>query len=513
MRRIIIAISLIFLMIGCVPSFKEEILSICKEKGYTENQAIVIYHAVLVKELMVVDKDDGSRQIKYDDYLTAEEALININDMIESIDSIFLPENYATKIGGLLRDYPKIKKDLEKERIVLKFLSDRVTGLKTYNKFKELKLSQDPDKYFLGVIDPSVDIKDKFKFICKNVEEKRNDGKGGLKKIEDLAHSFYYEVRKQDPKYPNDKNRFIYEGKTINLNIKVYDTGNDHTGDYVEVFRGSESSPAMKLFKDESGSLSIAVIDRDTEGTFGYMIPDVVKKVYGIPKSNIAVYLSKDDTFIQDLYFEEKTKDKDIKPHINDNKLFFVKAGGLELKDEYEINKEGWTVPVEYKNATGSNFKQYAVMEKPGKELLAEAKENKSIVYGKIKYIVKKYHSFKSEYLDGMGNVIEYYKPLPGYSNRVITSIFIKGKKLEIDKLGEQTVIGFPSLFAYEKPYIIQYSEGSNKWDFRYKLIDMDDDGKYESRKKIANNSAIECNGDKVIKEKSVPSSYGHRDI
>jgi len=41
----------------------------------------------------------------------------------------------------------------------------------------------------------------------------------------------------------------------------------------------------------------------------------------------------------------------------------------------------------------------------------------------------------------------------------------------------------------------------------------MDDDGKYESRKKIANNSTIESNGDKVIKEKSVSSNYEYHNM
>uniref|UniRef100_A0A6M3IQF1 Lipoprotein n=2 Tax=viral metagenome TaxID=1070528 RepID=A0A6M3IQF1_9ZZZZ len=496
---------LLLLFVGCL-NFKDHVIKISKEKGYTAEQADVIYHAVLQKELMDVEKD-GSRTIKYDNYLTADDVLSQVDEMIEAIDTAFKPENKMTKVGRTLRDFPKMKEALEKNRRVLKFMSDRITGLKTYNEFKKLQTGKKEKKYSFDLLNPLVDVKDEFKFTSKTIEDAREKGK--LTVIEDLIHMFDFEVKNQDPKYPNDTNRFIYEKKYVNLRIVVYDIGSDHSGDYVEVFRDFEYAPAMKIFKNEQDQLNIVVIDRDKYNEFGYMIPDVVREVYGIPKEKIAIYLTKDNTFVDDLYYEKPTEKEKIVPYINDNKLFFVKVGNIQLIDEFEINKNGWDIPIEYKDRLGNNYKPFVILKKPEKELIEQAKKDNVPVYGQILYVVRQYTSLKNEYMAGMGNVVEYYTPIDRFAFRDIAGLTINKRKIIIDQPGLPTTMGMSSIFTGTSPCIIEYSEGTNKWDIRYKLVDNDGDGKFEARKKIANTDTINPGEDILIKEKVVSHSYG----
>jgi len=465
---------------GCVQPYKHYVRQVAKEKGFTQEQAEVIYHGVLIKEMME-EKEDGNREIKYD-WASNTDVLDKIDEMKGDLNNIL--NSKETKIIKMLEGFPGMKESIEKNGRIVKFMEDIVKTHYLKNKFDALVNSNymyDPneDKFDVKIFAPGAEnLEEKLKFITTSVEEAKN--LGDLKSIEDFNIAFDYKQKEQDPKHPYDTNKVIYKDKRLALSIKVFDLNGDNIGDYLELYRvkedgTAESKPALKIFTSiDSNVLNVMVLDKDNEdSTIGYGIPDDVDKIWGLTNDQLARQIFEHSFLLRQILSHDKKKET---VDSQGNQIFITKAGEVTIP-EYEMSQDpkGWKIPLEYKNHMRTNYTLEVMLDT----------ENESPGLGKkIKYIAKKWHSPLSEYLPVRGKVVEYYEVKDEFKDKKVINATIDGKKITMDILDEETKTAYDSYFLEKNPVAIDYTVGN----YRFRIIDLDDKTGYEARKKIADN-------------------------
>lgn len=469
---------------GCSPPYKQHVRDIAAEKGYTEEQAEVIYHGILVKEIMTVN-DDGTRSIDYD-WASNHDILLKIKDMKDDIKAIL--ETQEPKTVKMLDEFGDMRESIEKNGKIVKFMEDVVRTHHLKEKFdgnmESYWYDEKSDKFDAKIFKPGEDLEEKLKFTADYVEEAKS--MGNLKSIENFKLEFDYKEKVPHPDYPGDINKDIFKDRRLALRVKVFDTGEDNVGDYVELYRvkpdgTDEDKPAVKIFSSmNNDKVNLMVIDKDDElmGP-GYGLPDLVERIWGINDEQIAMQLFQNKDLLKHIF--EKIEKKKM-PKQRDNEVFITKAGKIEVP-EYEISKdpEGWKVPMKYKNKKDINYTLEIIFaenedKKPEEEMLKQ-----------IKYIAKKYHSATSEYQPVKGKVVEYYEPKAEYADKNILNAEVSGKKMTLDLVGQETKIAFNNYFTEVEPVAIDFTSR----DIRYRIVDLDGQNGYEARKKISKNGGM----------------------
>jgi len=459
-------------LFSCMP-YKETVMDIAKKRGYTEEQAEVIYHGVLVNEMMVKN-EDGTRKINYN-WISTKRILEQIESTKDDLDGFLSYKNKG--FAKIVDDFPGMRESLEKSRRVAQFIEDTLRSHHLYSKFKGLKAGsyydEESDKFDLKLLDPRQDLEKSLSFTSKYVEEAKKQGTLDL--VENFRLEFDYKEKNPDPNHPEDTNKFIFENKRKAIVVKIFDSNGDNIGDYAELFRikennSLESKPALKMFNTlNNETLNLAIIDEDCEkDSNGYGMPDFVETIYGIQKDQIALQISSNEKLMGRL-FGSSTKSK--KPVVKQNEAFIVEAGKVNIPEyEFSENSEGWKIPLEYRDKKEGNYTlKIKFVEANGK--------------GKqIEYILKEWHNPNSETIPVRGRVIEYYKVKPEFSKNNILNISILDKKISMDLEGELTKTAFDNFFLQEQPTAIEYTFGNN----RFRIIDLDNKPGYEARKIIA---------------------------
>ncbi|MBU4501026.1 MAG: hypothetical protein KKA79_00420 [Nanoarchaeota archaeon] len=484
---------------GCAPPYKQHVRNIATEKGYTSEQAEVIYHGILVKEIMAVN-EDGTRTINYD-WASNQDILLKIKDMKDDIEAILNDTN--PKTVKMLDEFGDMKESIEKNGKIVKFMEDVVKTHHLKEKFdgnmESYWYDEKSDKFDAKIFKPGKDLEEKLKFTAKYVEEAK--AMGNLKVIENFKLEFDYKEKHPDPNYPGDKNKAVYKDKRLALRVKVFDTGEDNVGDYVELYRvrpdgTDEDKPAVKIFSSmDNDKVNLMVVDKDDElmGP-GYGLPDIVERIWGINDEQIAMQLFQNKALLAQIF--EKIEKKKM-PEQRDNEVFITKAGKVEVP-EYEISKapEGWKVPMTYKDKTDLNYTLELIF---AENEVTEDMKPKEAMLKQIKYIAKKYHSATSAYSPVKGKVVEYYEPKAEYANNNILNAEVSGKKMTLDLVGQETKTAFNNYFTEMEPVAIDFTSR----DIRYRIVDLDGKPGHEARKKISKNGGM------ASMKKATVSDYG----
>ncbi len=333
------------------------------------------------------------------------------------------------------------------------------------------------------------DVSELFKFSVDRIETAKE--RGLLKLIEEsgVFMDRKYDKKKQDLGSPDDRNKFVWQSRSIALRIHFYkvidvEKPENNQPDYVEAYRVTdlkegkqEAKPCVRAFA-KSG-VFVVLIDKDAEGEQGYGLPDEVLELSGFSTSN-EVFSSRQ---LWNMVFKEKEEVNRTRPK---QKQVFVEIAKLgqeinvweDAKDE-----KGWLVPFKYRNSSGSNY-----------NVKLKFKERKGNNPDELKY--RRIEAFAKEYTAGSkhepaaGAAVEYFQPKAPYDGEFLKAEVLHAqdtKKLEFSyKNGKQeTVVLVPdtSELIEAEPYAIEYTEGEIRWH----LEKRDGSKVYNKRKQVSN--------------------------
>ncbi len=519
MRRVLLALTAIFLLAGCVTTAKQGCIDEMKSRypNYTEEERLTFFYGAKGKgciqewflKVVKKDKDDpGSLEIDYqkiklDKILAVERK--QRDDLRGILDTD--PKNEETyrlieEMG--LRPY------FEAEERSLTFRTVRLELLLNYNEFRkllgEIDGSRESDerrksytaKIFLPTFDPERDTP----FTAKYVETAKKDGK--LVLIGKTMVFDYERLGKKetDPEFPNDPNRFLWKERVEGLEISIYkmmnhDNPRDKNPNYLEATRivqnfdkngtlvstGRESKPALRMFVSPTETLDIVVLDTDREGDLGFGLPDVVEKLVSGIVTGKDLYLQYQPLLAR--LFEEKLKDKRKPiPQVKPQKLEIAAAGTPVNPWEKSSSTNGWSVPHDYKSEKKDNYKIEIVLKPKKADDISSVRQ--------IDFVAKIYYSATNSWQSVKGEVVEYYLLLPPFNEKDILETkvdYSNKKKLTIEREGHPSISGVvnpgKNSFTSDRPIAIDFSEGETRW----RIADRDKTGVYMYRMEISKSS------------------------
>ena len=431
-------------LFSCEPTFIQHIKDICKEREYTVEQTEDIIHQVLVKDIMI-EAEDGSRKINYD-YLSVADALKKVIELRNSIKQIL--ESDSMGIQMIRRDFKSFDDNLKTNQKILTYIEKVLKEASLQARFQAMIASstyrEEETKFNLESIYPYTPVI----LEAKYVEAARKNNTLEPVEVFNLDTSFKREV----PDSLNPKETKVV-WKVATIKVIVYDTKQDGIGNYVEIFKDDIEKPVVRLFTSLYGSTpDIAIIELEDSGE------SVIKTIYGLSGYRMADKVYKTMDLVETLYKESTILD--IKFIEEKNHAFIVETDPQAELEEYETSETGWTIPFAFKNTKEDNFSIDLVVEE-----------------GIVKYI--------SVTWKGTGDVAEFFAmKSPDFSSYPIEYFDLDKYKNVISVLPDEGIEIKAKFthFCKDQPYMIDYTLGKN----RYRIVDLDGDGVFESRKKIA---------------------------
>lgn len=498
---ILLLLALFLFSFGCKENIEGKVKKKAGDYKWNKDEAEVAF-VIANRRLMAEEMKDkkgafkvNARRIKIKDVLK------KTDEIIESVDAVLGTSderwrNYL-EVNGL-------RSEFERERKKHKIVRDRLQLVYLNSRFYELLgLSRNIDDYNGSMSGAPYSLKYllsdeevlKYDFVAKMDELK---AKGKFREFQTVVYFITDEMaqKMKDPNYPDDSNRFVWKKIRRGLEIKTYlASGENPLGgeaEYIEATRieiamsdkgetiKRESKPVLRIFSSGYRKLSVAVVDADFEGDYGFGMPDEIFELSGI-KNGAAVL--KDEKLVAYL-FGQKEKNEMPKYVKKEQNIEIVKAGERPI-DEWETSDEpnGWQVGFRYKDQMSQNYKIKVIYKTNGSAASANPHSGKR----EIEAIAKEYYIPGEPNKPSVGAVVEYYRPISPYDKNDILDAEAKGKKLTIYREGESAVTGIiqnkNNIFIQDKPFRVDYTEGEQRW----RLEDRkENDGVFESKKKIS---------------------------
>ena len=388
-------------------------------------------------------------------------------------------------------------------------------GIPNYKSLLQMKTNKDNPQtaYNIRFVSPFEKIDPVKLFSVAAIEAARRTGK--LEKIQAYSFPFYEQVRRQDPKKPDDPNAKIWVHELRRVKVEAYDSNGDKDKniDYIVVFKstgqhknGKEifdkflERPSLQIFRSPgSSNPNVMILDKN-----GDAFPEKVDNIPGIDHSKDLLFFKKSETI--DILFSEDDEGKDLEEKLKGymkgyqppEQHFDVAMVGETKIKEFKTNDDGWPLPAHfnYKNARANNFKVEIIWEMPTK------KDGSNMNYKKIKMLKKIYHAPDNAHSEGEGNVVEYFRLPKEYTQRDIREATVTGTKnqtLDIQRKGKAKESWHIDDILPNAPFFaIEYDKGDN----RELLVNQNN--------KTEANSAYEAK--KIISKKSPPKTTYSRD-
>ncbi len=449
------------LLVGCKPkTFETELRNILQNeyKMTPEEAEVGVVGGLRPKYGKQVKKDEKEVWEPNYDSVTIKQRIKQHEEMANDLEQLL---SFRNKENTHFIDEFQIRGKLEKDEKAIQFNLNKLRLVGLYKEFSTLMGIPEDEAKKIGEIEliyPLSPLESQLQFDAKYVREAKKANCLTIIDEWNLAYAFSLEI--PNPAYPEiDKTkRTIWAKKQVALRIVSYDTElqGDHQADYMEIYRGNEKKPAIKIFRSASAPvLDVAVIDYDAAGERGHGIPDEVVNVSDIQRP-IDVYNAKKE--LLEKLFHEKKKLERIRPHEKEMIVSIVRVGenresqriGEVLNAEHNL-KDGFSVPFEYLSRDGKNYTL-------AYNLKGKADEEEH----EIKWVAKRY-MVPGTAIDVAGRVVAYYRVKPEYREHVI-NLGVDGRRMTISRAGQVDVSGFDAIFVESEPYRITYDYGTSRW-------------------------------------------------
>lgn len=473
----------------------------------TEDERLALFYGAKGKGCVhewyfELDKN-GVPQIAYQK-IKLNEVLNTDLKQLKDLDEVLDPKNESW--FKLLQE-TGFRPYLEAQERALKYRVARLQLVLNHEKFKEFMgevdsaVGQDHRLgYEVRIFFPEFDPAKETPFRVKHIKEAKRNGKLAL-----IGKTIVFDHealgrKEQDPEYLSDPNRFTWEKVTSGIEVSLYkimdaSLPGDKNPHYLEATRLSyqldkdgrilsmqrESKPALYIFVSPSEQLDLVVLDSDREGTLGFGLPDVVEKLAMGIITGKDLYLQHQSLLARLFESDEKQKQRRMPPSPRDQKFQVAEAGTPVDPWEKSPSPQGWNIALEYKGDKKDNFHLEVVL-KPNKP-------DDSSWVKQISHVKRVYHLPGKEWQSVKGEVVEYYRPLPEFSEKNIVEArvdFSNRKRLTVEREGQPSISGVvvpgKNTFIEEHPYRIDYTEGATRW----RLEDRDKTGVLMYRMEIS---------------------------
>ena len=232
------------------------------------------------------------------------------------------------------------------------------------------------------------------------------------------------------------------------------------------VFR--EDRPAIRGFMTTSSKrVDLLVVDIDRQGTAGYGVPDIIKKITGITTGR-DLYL-KHRSMLRDYLFQraiEEAQRHEFYIPEHSQELQIVYRGQVDVKVWEDCPAEGCQVPYDY-------------LDHPWMAglVFTDDTADGDVEVKQILYFTRQFSSVRQ--------VTEYYKPLPDYAGRDVLRALAMGHSWEVWVRGKPVVEGGLEIFAQPHPYMVEYTDPADD-SLIWRLVDDDGDGQFDRRRAVA---------------------------
>lgn len=410
-----------------------------------------------------IEAEDGTLVVD-PSKVTVDDVLVTVESILDDIEWV-LDSKRSPRWRALLLEMPSLREAFEREEERWLYIKSQLNKVRIYNSFLEAlgqipKASEKP--YDILYLWPE---NTQFDWSAPHIEKAKEEGR--LKEVERgffyVYTPFGYKV--EDPSVTAE-GTYIWKPKLEGFLVISYAILNDEEpdelyADYVEIFRArlvedkvqTEKLPCLKAFRKLSGSrLEVAVVDYDHEGEPGYGEPDSVKSIYVDTGWEILqCYKELREELAKSRVTEREEQREIVLPPLE---LVIAPVGSIdEYKGEY--NPDGWTVPYEYKDEHGVNYRTYIIEEELPDDY----------PFSRIAYIVKVWAD---------GAVYEYWTPKPEYSGDMET-LYATSRNLVLQPVGKAKV-ELATDQVIDKLYRIVYKYG----DVWVELIDLDGVGRLQ---------------------------------
>lgn len=502
--KAVFVLGLLLFVSACArPTFvvaRDEAIDPSGEFKYNRKQAeIAAERAVLT---LAATYKDGKWELKRD-IVKVEEMKKLLTDRAKSLDLLL---RYDDKWSARFIDWLKgMRPAIEREERATLWALQQIQLVHTYNEFVDLVghlpkeligsdteyfFEHSPKNYSIRMLYPAKDIA-QIPFTASYLEEAKKQNK--LKLVDSFTVLDSQNYSEKIPDF-EDANKFSWDKRERGWTILSYkitatsDRPNDNVVQYIEVFRVDantlkiEELPALRGFLAAGASnTTVFILDYDKAGENGFGSPDAVKKILQNIITGRDLYdnesLRKD--LLVELYERPRNnKDRPERRRPPDPPVYVeIVPMGKKLKvDIWEMKKEGWNVPISFKDL----FKNLEVVYgKPDKDDLEKIKSGQ--ITGDLKKISLLIREFK---MSGETVVVEYWKPKAEYLKMNVRSI--------TGGIGASATYtlqrkGFPK----EEAEIEYFGDKITQVDYFYgglwfRIVDEDGDGTFEKRRQIA---------------------------
>lgn len=469
--KIFLIVSTAICFSACAPTYRDTYLKDAQDKGFNKKQQLASYGYSF--RPLFTEESSGTVKIAYW-RLSKTRVREKLDSLLEDMDSIL---SYTDEGNYRYVDAWGLRPQLEHKEKVLEAIRARVRLAELQDQFNsligEIPRNEKIRERVFGYDDRKIffenDLTKNDHFSLNAIESAKKDGT--LKLIEEARASLkrQFDRKEQNPANREDENDFVWKLKAVDLQVKSYkildnEKPDNNNADYIEMYRiPSESKPeiwpAVRIFMFNDRNKGVMIIDVDKKGESGHGIPDLIEPTTG---QIDAKSLLKNDALMALVYTEKK---KNRTPPKQNPVFVEIARVGEGPKEYWEIakDKNGWTVPIEYKNPQQSNYNIKLVFAKvPPKE---------EDLYYQIKY-VKKEWTFGGTTEPSIGGVVEYYRSKPPYGRRNLVEARVlhqeNTKKVSLGfENGTQEIIQVlpgQNKFIEDKPVMIDYSVGQKRW-------------------------------------------------
>ncbi len=448
-------------LVGCRPkTFETELENILQNeyKMTVEEAKVGVVKGERDLFLTRVEKDGKEEYVPNYNSVTITERIEQLKGMAKDVDELLSYQNEETV---QFVDEFKIREQLQKDERIIQFNLDRYNGVSLYQDFCKLMgiEKEVPPVNETKLLCPWIPLENLLHFDAKYVEEARKT----MVPFDDFVLTYRFVLEIPNPEYPHkdNTNATIKVPKEVALRLVSYDVGSrDYNPDYIEVFRGNEKKPAIKIFRSTgSTTLDVYTADTDKEGERGYGLPNEVGNIFNVTRAS-DVYDNHKELLAK--IFAEKAKSKRIRPVEKEMTVRVVKVGELQSDPWRYDYTNGFDVPLEY------NFGENYMLVYKFKPLQKKDKKNKQ--GRELEWIAHRWavpNTIPEQ--DITGRVVTYHRVKPEYAKDIL-SVTISGHHVTLTRMGMPDVAGDISLFVEKLPYKISYDWGEN----RYQLEDKD---------------------------------------
>jgi hypothetical protein len=492
--KTIALLGLLTLMTGCTPPYRKAFDDAATDNHWTKKQELLAF-AYADKIFWAHQLKDGTYVVLYSKVPIAKVAA-QTAQILADFDDIQSPK--AQEWRKYAEVY-NLKKDFEHEEEIEKTIYTRQHAADLENQVKQQlgeEMTKGPDAealagYSLKRIYVNKPLAEAFPFQSEQIEGAKKDGT--LKEIEhgELDLSSTYDHKDVDPNNPDDPEAFRWKAHTISIKLTNYkiitiDKPSDNKGNYIEGYRivdgKQEQYPCLKIFFPVSSTGALVLVDTAREGEPGYGVPDVLETLYGL---NNVRDIIQNGTLIDSMFAEKKKDKRQVEPPV----IFKVEISPIDApSDPWEHSTTGFVVPFKYRMGMNDNYNVRVKFAKPEVDPNDPSAMVKAMGgYLDVEWIAKEYTKVGEQTTAGPGQVIEYYRPKPGYDKKLKAEVLYNDdtKKIEFQMPDGTTFQGIvapgSNKFIEDKPFAVAYTEGEKRY-----WIEKEGSDLYTKKKRIS---------------------------